>query len=83
MPPEAADAPLQRLRIAALGQHPRIVIALQNQRVTGIQHGNHMRGDVTRIRQHAKPTGAVSKDKLHRFAGIVRNRERMHTYVPD
>jgi hypothetical protein len=42
-----------------------------------------MRSDVTGIGQHTKPSRAVSKDKLHRFARIVRNRERVHPNIAD
>lgn len=42
-----------------------------------------MRRDMTRVGQHAQSPGAIGKDKLHRFAGIVRNRKWMHADIAD
>ena len=83
MAPESAYPVLQRLRILASRQHLCIVIALQHQGITGIQHGHHMRRDMARIGQYAQPPGAIGENKLHRLAGIVWNRKRMHANIAD
>ena len=83
MAPGTADPAFQCRRITPLREHLRIVIALQHQGVTVIQHGHHMRCDMARIGQYPEPPRAISENKLNRFASIVRNREWMHANIAD
>lgn len=62
-------------------QQAGVVIALQNQSMTTLQHGHHMRGDMAGIGQHAKPGYVIRKHKLHGFTRIMRNREWLHKEI--
>ena len=48
----AAHAGLQRRRIGTLGQHPRIVVELQKQRIETVETGKNMRCQTARVGEH-------------------------------
>ena len=81
MTPEASNPAFQCRRIAALLQHLQVMVALQNQATATAQHVHHVRGNMSRVGEHAEPPHAIGKHKLHRFTRIVRDGKRLDTNI--
>ncbi len=78
VPLSTGDPPLQRLGITPARQHVTIMIALQHEGITSIEHGNHMARNMSGIRKHTKANGTIAQHKLDRFPRIVRHRVGLH-----
>ena len=75
-PKRPGDALLQRIRIAAAGEHVEIVVALEHQRVAAGEARLDVRRDVPMSVSTPSRARAVGDDELHRLARVVRHRER-------
>ena len=83
MPVTTGDAPFQRGWIGRAGEHSRVVIAFEDQRIASIQHGADMRRHFPDVSQHTKAATAGGKNILHRFARIVRHGKRLKFQRPE
>ena len=54
------------------------MIEFQHQRIAAFDAIHDMRGNPPGIRKNTKGATGIGQGKLHRFAGIVRHRERQH-----
>jgi hypothetical protein len=79
----AADAGLQRRRIARRGEHRLVVIALEDQRGAAGDALEHVLGDRAEVGQDAEAALAVAAAQLERFGGVVGDRERVQLEVAD
>jgi hypothetical protein len=70
------------LGIATLSQHLSIVVALQDQRIAGIEHFHHMCSDMPGIRQHAEPVRPIFEHELHRLTRIMGDGKRLYLISP-
>ncbi len=64
-------------------QHRRIVVALQDQAIATIEHGHHVRCDVTGVCQHPQPPATIGQDELNRLAGIMGYGEGLDAEIAD
>jgi len=78
VPQSASDASLQCRWIGSVGQHDIIMVAFEKKGITGAQHPDDMRGIGPGISEYAQPLFITREDKLGRFPGIVRHRERRY-----
>ncbi|MDR8822679.1 hypothetical protein FEQ05_06424 [Burkholderia pseudomultivorans] len=79
----AADTRLQRLRVAAPGEHRGIVVRFEHQRIAAAQHGRDVRRGHPDVGQHAEAAATVHKDELKRLPRVVRDRIGHHGQIAD
>ena len=82
MPELAGDARLERSRVASLGQHRRVVVALEHEGFATGQRALDGRRRRPEVGHDAQAYRSVADDELHGLARIVRDRNGRTSSAP-